>query len=86
MLTFGRKHIAESPVQRCYYGQVFENGEVYSGTPTTQSGRPAVVTLMQVNPLKVEVAVSEQYYPLIKKGMKATITADVYNGGFYRNG
>jgi RND family efflux transporter MFP subunit len=34
---------------------------------------------MQVNPLKVEVAVSEQYYPLIKRGMKATITADVYN-------
>jgi RND family efflux transporter MFP subunit len=35
---------------------------------------------MQVNPLKVNVNISEQYYPLIKKGMKASITADVYKG------
>jgi RND family efflux transporter MFP subunit len=33
---------------------------------------------MQINPLKVNVGISEQYYPLIKKGMKAEITADVY--------
>jgi RND family efflux transporter MFP subunit len=59
-------------------GKYFENGELYSGAPTTQSGRSAVVTVMQVNPLKVNVSISEQYYPLIKKGMKAFITADVY--------
>ena len=35
---------------------------------------------MQVNPLKVNVNLSEQYYPLIKTGMKASITADVYKG------
>ena len=58
----------------------FEDGEMYSGTPTTQSGRSAVVTLMQINPLKVNVSISEQYYPMIKKGMKAKITADVYDG------
>ena len=51
---------------------------MYSGTPTTQTGRSAIVTVMQVNPLKVNVAISEQYYPLIKTGMKAMITADVY--------
>jgi RND family efflux transporter MFP subunit len=33
---------------------------------------------MQMNPLKVNVNISEQYYPLIKRGMKASITADVY--------
>jgi len=61
-------------------GKYFENGEMYSGTPTTQSGRSAIVTVMQVNPLKVNVAISEQYYPLIKNGMKAIVTADVYQG------
>jgi RND family efflux transporter MFP subunit len=59
-------------------GKYFEDGEMYSGTPTTQSGRSAIVTVMQVNPLKVNVSISEQYYPLIKNGMKAIVSADVY--------
>jgi len=59
-------------------GKYFEDGEVYSGSPTTQSGRSAVVTVQQVSPLKVNVSISEQYYPLIKKGMKADVSADVY--------
>jgi len=33
---------------------------------------------MQLNPLKLNVSVSEQYYPLIKRNMTASITADVY--------
>jgi len=59
-------------------GKYFEDGEMYSGSPTTSTGRAAVVTVMQVNPLKVNVGISEQYYPLVKKGMKADINADVY--------
>jgi membrane fusion protein (multidrug efflux system) len=69
-----------APFNGVVTGKYFEDGEMYTGTPTTQTGRSAVVTVMQVNPLKVEVALSEQYYPLIKKGMKAIITADVYDG------
>ncbi|HPA86330.1 MAG TPA: efflux RND transporter periplasmic adaptor subunit [Bacteroidales bacterium] len=69
-----------APFSGIITGRYFEDGEIYSGTPTTATGRSAVVTLMQVNPLKVEVAVSEQYYPLIRRGMKAVITADVYSG------
>ena len=67
-----------APFNGVVTGKYFEDGEMYTGAPTTQTGRSAVVTVMQVNPLKVEVALSEQYYPLIKNGMKATITADVY--------
>jgi RND family efflux transporter MFP subunit len=72
--------LLKAPFSGIITGKYFENGEIYSGSPTTQSGRSAVVTLMQVNPLKVDVAISEQYYPLIKRGMKAGITADVYDG------
>jgi membrane fusion protein (multidrug efflux system) len=72
--------LLKAPFNGVVTGKYFEEGEMYTGTPTTQTGRSAVVTVMQVNPLKVEVALSEQYYPLIKNGMKATITADVYEG------
>jgi RND family efflux transporter MFP subunit len=71
--------LLKAPFSGIITGKYFEDGEMYSGTPTTTTGRSAVVTLMQVNPLKVEVAVSEQYYPLVKRGMKASITADVYS-------
>jgi membrane fusion protein, multidrug efflux system len=70
--------LLKAPFNGIVTGKYFEDGEIYSGAPTTQSGRSAVVTVMQVNPLKVNVSISEQYYPLIKKGMKALITADVY--------
>jgi membrane fusion protein, multidrug efflux system len=70
--------LLKAPFNGVVTGKYFENGEMYSGSPTTQTGRSAVVTVMQVNPLKVNVSISEQYYPLIKKGMKASITADVY--------
>jgi RND family efflux transporter MFP subunit len=71
--------LVKAPFAGIITGKYFENGEMYSGTPTTSTGRSAIVTLMQINPLKVEVAISEQYYPLIKSGMKAEIKADVYD-------
>jgi membrane fusion protein, multidrug efflux system len=70
--------LMKSPFDGTVTGKYFENGEIYSGSPTTPAGRSAVVTVMQVNPLKVNVSISEQYYPLIKKGMKAEVSADVY--------
>jgi len=72
--------LMKAPFQGVVTGKYYEDGEMYSGTPTTQSGRSAVVTVMQVNPLKLNVSISEQYYPLIKTGMKAEVTADVYKG------
>jgi membrane fusion protein (multidrug efflux system) len=72
--------LLKAPFSGIITGKYFENGEIYSGAPTTQTGRSAIVTVMQVNPLKVNVSISEQYYPLIKKGMKAFVTADVYKG------
>jgi membrane fusion protein, multidrug efflux system len=72
--------LLKAPFYGVVTGKYFEDGEMYSGTPTTTTGRSAVVTVMQINPLKVNVGISEQYYPLVKKGMKAEITADVYKG------
>ena len=81
--------LMKSPLNGVITGKYFENGEMYSGTPTTQSGRSAVVTVMQVDPLKINVNISEQYYPLIKIGMRAIVVSDVYanevfTGSVYR--
>jgi RND family efflux transporter MFP subunit len=67
-----------SPFNGIVTGKYFEDGEMYSGAPSAPSGKSAIVTVMQVNPLKVNVNISEQYYPLIHKGMKAGVLADVY--------
>jgi RND family efflux transporter MFP subunit len=75
-----RNTLLKAPFSGIITGRYFENGEMYTGTPTTSSGKSAVVTLMQVNPLKINVAITEQYYPLINAGMKADITVDVYEG------
>jgi membrane fusion protein (multidrug efflux system) len=72
--------LLKAPFNGVVTGKYFENGEMYSGAPTTSTGRAAVVTVMQVDPLKINVNISEQYYPQIKKGMSATVTADVYSG------
>jgi RND family efflux transporter MFP subunit len=70
--------LIKAPFSGVITGKYFENGEMYSGAPTTATGRSAIVTIMQVNPLKINVNISEQYYPLIKRGLKAEVTADVY--------
>lgn len=72
--------LIKSPFTGIVTGKYFEDGEMYSGVPTTQTGRSAIVTVMQITPLKIKVSVSEQYYPQIKKGMKAEIKADVFPG------
>ena len=72
--------LMEAPFDGIITGKYYEAGELYSGSPSALSGgKSAIVTLMQINPVKIVVSVSEQYLPLIKRGMKATVKADVYN-------
>ena len=68
----------ESPINGVVTARYYEPKEMYSGAPNTQAGKAAVVTLMQIDPLKAYVSVSERYYPEIKKGMKALIRMDMY--------
>ncbi len=71
--------LLEAPFNGIITGKYLEDGELYSGAPG-MSGKAAVVTIMQINPVKIIVSVSEQYFPLIKRGMTARIVADVYPG------
>lgn len=69
--------LLEAPFTGIITGKYLEDGELYSGAPG-MSGKAAVVTLMQINPVKIIVSISEQYFPLIKNGMKVRVAADVY--------
>ncbi|MDZ7635941.1 MAG: efflux RND transporter periplasmic adaptor subunit [Bacteroidales bacterium] len=69
--------LLEAPFSGLITGKYLEDGELYSGAPG-MSGKAAVVTLMQINPVKIIVSISEQYFPLIKNGMKVRVAADVY--------
>ena len=48
----------------------FENGELCAGQPILQ--------LTQINMLKAFVNVQENYFPYLKKGMKLSITSEIY--------
>jgi membrane fusion protein (multidrug efflux system) len=72
--------VLRAPFEGVISGKYYENGEFYSGTPTTFSGKAAIVSVAQINPLKAEVSISEKYFPMIKTGMDATVNCDIYPG------
>jgi membrane fusion protein, multidrug efflux system len=67
-----------SPISGIVTGKYFERGELYSGAPNTSAGKAAIVTLMQINPLKATINITERYYPVIKKGMNASVNVEIY--------
>lgn len=48
----------------------YEEGELYSGMP--------ILVLTQIDKLKALVAIPEKYFPLLKAGMKLTLTSEIY--------
>lgn len=76
--------LLEAPFSGVITGRYFEEGEMYSGAPTAASGgKSAIVTLMQINPVKLTINVSEQYFTLVKKGMPVRISSDVYKNQLF---
>ncbi|MDR2466634.1 MAG: efflux RND transporter periplasmic adaptor subunit [Prevotellaceae bacterium] len=57
----------------------FEDGELFSGAPG-QSGKAAIVHLMQIDNLKAFVGIPEKYFPKVRAGMKVAIETDIYPG------
>lgn len=59
-------------------GKYFEDGEIYSGSPVASVGKPAIISIVQINNLKALIGISANYYPIIRTGMKAEVKADLY--------
>ena len=72
--------VLRAPFTGVISGKYYENGEFYSGAPSTPTGKSAVVSIVQLNPLKAVVNISEKYFPMVRSGMDARVTCDIYPG------
>ena len=73
-----RNTILLSPINGIVTAKYFESGEMYSAAPNTPAAKAAIVTLMQIQPIKAKIYVSEKYFPIVKKGMKAMVSVDIF--------
>jgi len=72
-----------APFNGVVSGKYFENGEMYSGAPNTSSGKAAILSIVQISPLKAIVNIPETYYPMVNEGMKTSIICDLYPDQVY---
>ncbi|MEG2755196.1 MAG: efflux RND transporter periplasmic adaptor subunit, partial [Mucinivorans sp.] len=61
-----------SPISGVVTDRAFDAGDIYS--PST--GR--ILTVMQIDKVKVQINVSEEYFPQVKVGMTVNIKLDIY--------
>ncbi|MFP4064537.1 MAG: efflux RND transporter periplasmic adaptor subunit [Bacteroidales bacterium] len=59
-------------------GRYFSDGEIFSMSPTTPEGRIAILSLKQIQPVKITIGVSQRYFPMVEKGQEVIIQSDVY--------
>lgn len=71
-----------SPINGVVTGRYYDAGDMFSLAPTA-SGVTGVLTVMQMDKLKVSVNISEQYFPSVKNGMPAEITLDLFPGEIF---
>ena len=62
-----------SPISGIVTARNYDNGDMYSG-------QMPVLTVMQINPVKILINVSESYYAKVKVGMGVDISFDVFPG------
>ncbi len=67
-----------SPFNGIVTNRYYDDNEIYSGSPNTSAGKPAIVTIEQIEKLKVLVNISARYFPMVKKGLEAKLTTDIY--------
>lgn len=60
----------KAPFEGVIAAKTYEDGELYGGQP--------IVVLTQVKKLKALIAIPETYYPLVKEGMKLTVSSEIY--------
>jgi membrane fusion protein (multidrug efflux system) len=74
----------KAPFNGIISGKYFENGEVYTGSPVMSIGKPAIVSVIQINSLKAQVNLSASYFPYVKTGLKTEIFSELYPGKLFK--
>jgi len=60
-----------SPINGIVTARNYDNGDMFSG-------QLPILTIMQINPVKVKINVSEMFFSKVKTGMPVTVKLDVY--------
>lgn len=60
-------------------GRYNSDGEIFSMTPGP-AGKPAIVTVMQIRPVKIIIGVSESDYLNVEPGQEVGVVSDVFAG------
>lgn len=68
--------VLTSPISGIVTNRYFVAGEQF----VAGAQAPALLTVQQIDPLKVIIDVAERYFPQVKMGMKATVNLDTYPG------
>lgn len=70
--------IMRAPFSGVVSGKFYQSGEMFSAAPNTPAGKAAVISLVQINPLKAVISISERMFPLIQNNMEVNIVTDIY--------
>jgi RND family efflux transporter MFP subunit len=65
-----------SPINGLVTARNYDSGDLFNG-------QVPVLTVMQINPLKLLINISEKYYSQVKKGMIVNVTFDALAGKVY---
>ncbi len=68
----------KAPFSGIITGKYYNNGELFSPSPNTPAGKAAIISIANMDELKVYANLSEKFLPLVKQGMTAQISTDVY--------
>ncbi len=68
----------KAPFTGVISGKYFEDGEIYSGSPVVSVGKPAILSIIQINQLKALIGISANYFPLVTLGMKADVECEIF--------
>lgn len=80
LINLEENTLLRAPYSGVITGKYFNDGELFSPAPNTPVGKAALISMMQVDPIKLMVNLSEKNLPLVKLGMSAAVTTDVYPG------
>lgn len=77
--NLARNTYLTSPINGVVTGRYYNAGELYTMAPSPASGgRAAIVSVMQINPIKVIFSAPEEFYPKISLRQEVIITLDAY--------
>lgn len=72
-----RKNIeVRSPISGVVTARNYESGDLFAAQP--------ILHVMQIDPLKVVVNISEQYFPNVRVGMPVDLNVDIFPGQTFR--